>query len=120
MATLLLLAFTTPVDVASMSNMKAKSLLKERRILSPTSFLDLVIWQVTQPLAGSAHPFKYRLAFVVDGECIIRYDNEAGKGNHKHLGTQEVPYTFTGLSQLVDDFLADVAHWEQTHEYRHD
>ena len=100
--------------------MKAKSLLKERRILSETSFLDLVVWQVAQPLAGSTHSFKYRLAFVVEDVCIIRYDNEAGKGNHKHLGEREVPYSFTGLRQLVDDFLADVAYWEQTHEHRHD
>lgn len=100
--------------------MKATSLLKERRILSETSFLDLVVWQVAQPLAGSTHSFKYRLAFVVEDVCIIRYDNEAGKGNHKHLGEREVPYPFTGLRQLVDDFLADVAYWEQTHEHRHD
>lgn len=100
--------------------MKARSLLKERRILSETSFLDLVVWQVAQPLAGSTHSFKYRLAFVVEDVCIIRYDNEAGKGNHKHLGEREVPYPFTGLRQLVDDFLADVAYWEQTHEHRHD
>ncbi len=100
--------------------MKAKSLLKERRILSETSFLDLVVWQLPQSAAGSTHLFKYRLAFVVEGVCIIRYDNEAGKGNHKHLGEREVPYPFNGLRQLVDDFLADVAHWRQTHEHRHD
>lgn len=99
---------------------KAKSLLKERRILSETSFLDLVVWQVPQPIAGSNQSFKYRLAFVVDGECVLRYDNEAGKGNHKHLGQEEVPYPFTGLRQLVDDFLTDVGHWRQAHEHRHD
>ena len=79
-----------------------------------------MVWQVAQPLAGSTHSFKYRLAFVVEDVCIIRYDNEAGKGNHKHLGEREVPYPFTGLRQLVDDFLADVAYWGQTHEHRHD
>lgn len=100
--------------------MKAKSLLKERRILSENSFLDLVVWQVPQPIVGSDHPFKYRLAFVVDGECVLRYDNEAGKGNHKHLNQEEIPYLFMGLRQLVDDFLADVGHWRQTHEHRHD
>ena len=41
----------------------------------------------------------------------MRYDNEAGKGDHKHLGEQEVPYGFTTLDQLVDDFWADVARW---------
>ncbi|MEB4592735.1 DUF6516 family protein [Candidatus Thiothrix sp. Deng01] len=99
---------------------KAKSLLNERRVLSETSFLDLVIWQVPQPIVGSDHPFKYRLALVVDGECVLRYDNEVGKGNHKHLGQKEVPYPFTGLRQLVDDFLTDVGHWRQTHEHHYD
>ncbi|HRJ53901.1 MAG TPA: DUF6516 family protein [Candidatus Thiothrix moscowensis] len=100
--------------------MKAKSLLKERRAISDTSFLDLVVWQVPEPLAGSFHHFKYRLAFVVEGVCVLRYDNEAGKGNHKHLGEREVPYTFSGLRQLVDDFLADVSQWRQEHEDSHD
>ncbi|MBJ6612095.1 MAG: hypothetical protein JG718_17190 [Candidatus Thiothrix moscowensis] len=100
--------------------MKAKSLLKERRAISDTSFLDLVVWQVPEPLAGSSHHFKYRLAFVVEGVCVLRYDNEAGKGNHKHLGEREVPYTFSGLRQLVDDFLADVSQWRQEHEDSHD
>jgi hypothetical protein len=40
---------------------------------------------------------------------VLRYDNEAGKGDHKHLGARELPYKFTTLNQLVDDFLADVA-----------
>jgi hypothetical protein len=100
--------------------MKAKSLLNERRILSDTSFLDLVVWQVPQPLAGSSHHFKYHLAFVSGDICVIRYDNEAGKGNHKHVGEVEVPYPFTGLRQLVDDFLNDVENWRQVHEHRYD
>ena len=100
--------------------MKAKSLLKERRILSDTSFLDLVVWHVPQPVTGSSHHFKYRLAFVVDDVCVIRYDNEAGKGNHKHLAEVEVPYPFPGLRQLVDDFLNDVENWRQEHEHCHD
>jgi len=45
------------------------------------------------PLAGSsAHGYKYRLAFVVDDECVLRYDNEAGKGDHKHIDAKEAPY----------------------------
>lgn len=60
------------------------------------------------PVSGSPHPFKYRLALVVDEICVLRYDNEAGKGDHKHLSAHEVPYNFTTLDQLVDDFCADV------------
>jgi len=34
------------------------------------------------------------LAFVVDDECVLRYDNEAGKGDPKHIDAEEAPYVF--------------------------
>jgi len=83
-------------------------LLRERRILAEDRFVDIVIWRVPRPLAGSRHRFKYRLAFVVDEVCVLRFDNETGKGDHKHLGANEVPYTFTTLAQLVTDFWNEV------------
>jgi hypothetical protein len=89
--------------------MKADLLQKSRVKLSDNRFADIVIWQVPVSMQGSLHPFKYRLALVMDGVCVMRYDNESGKGDHKHLGEQEVPYEFTTLDQLVDDFWADVA-----------
>ncbi len=53
--------------------------------------VELVIWRVPTPLRGSAHLFKYRLALIVDDVCVLRYDNEAGKGDHRHIGNREVP-----------------------------
>lgn len=97
------------MNVAIMSNMQAKLLLDERRVLAEGCFAEMIIWRVPSPLPGSQHIYKYRLACVVDEVCVLRYDNEAGKGDHKHLGKREVPYVFTTLDQLVDDFLADVA-----------
>jgi hypothetical protein len=35
---------------------------------------------------------------VVDGVCVLRYDNEAGKGDHKHIGTVETAYVFESLA----------------------
>ena len=57
------------------------------------------------------HGFKYRLAFVADGVSVLRYDNEAGKGDHKHVGEREVPYRFTDLATLQADFWKDVETW---------
>ncbi|MDR0779440.1 MAG: DUF6516 family protein [Pseudomonadales bacterium] len=88
---------------------QASLLYKERIELAESSFVEGVIWDLAKPLAGNAHGFKYRLAYVIDGVCVLRYDNEAGKGDHKHLGEREVDYVFTTLDQLVDDFWADVA-----------
>jgi hypothetical protein len=54
-----------------------------------SAFAELVLWEVPKPVASSAHAFKYRLAYVVDGECVVRYDNEVGKGDHRHFSGKE-------------------------------
>lgn len=91
--------------------MKADLLMRERRVLE-VGFVEVVIWRLPQPLSGSAHGIKYRLAYVVAGECVLRYDNEAGKGDHRHVLGQEQPYAFVSIDQLLDDFLADVSAWK--------
>ncbi len=88
--------------------MVAELLLDERHVLSETAFAELVVWRVPAPVRGSAHRFRYRLALVVKGECVLRYDNEAGKGDHRHTGKNERPYGFTTHEQLLADFWADV------------
>lgn len=91
--------------------MKAELRLRDRIGLSETAFVELVVWSLPAPLSGSAHNFKYRLALVDAGVCIMRYDNEAGKGDHKHLGEVEVDYKFQGLGALMTDFWSDVERW---------
>jgi Family of unknown function (DUF6516) len=88
--------------------MKAELLLKERLVLSSRAFVEIVIWQVPEPVSGSLHEFRYRLAYVVNGVCVLRYDNEAGKGDHKHDRETEVPYKFTDVETLQADFWAAV------------
>lgn len=91
--------------------MKAELLLSERRQLSDMSFVELRLWRVPHPVRGSRHDLKYALAYVVNGICVLRYDNEAGKGDHRHIGTNEESYEFTGASQLLADFWQDVERW---------
>ena len=107
----MLLSLTTLASVAIVSNMKAYLLLEERRDVAEDRFIELVVWQVPQPVRASTHLFKYRLALVVNGLCVLRYDNEAEKGDHRHVGAVESPYTFTTPEQLYADFMADVANW---------
>ena len=85
------------------SNMPARLLLKERIDLGD-AFVELVIWQLPRRLSGSAHRYKYRMALVREGVCVIRYDNEAGKGDHRHFEGREEPYRFIDLATLVRDF----------------
>ena len=69
--------------------MKAVELLRTRVIYAESAFAELVLWRLPKPAKGSSHNFKYRLAYVVCGACVLRYDNEAGKGDHRHFGGKE-------------------------------
>lgn len=91
--------------------MRAELLFRERIELSETEFVEMVAWLVRPPVKGSDHIFKYRLAFVSDGLCVVRYDNEAGKGDHKHIGKRELPYEFVDVETLRVDFRGDVKAW---------
>ena len=86
-----------------MSN-KAELLLRERLVLSQRAFVEIVIWRLPRPAPGSHHGFKYRLAYVANGRCVIRFDNEAGKGDHMHVEKSERPYAFKNLEALQADF----------------
>ncbi len=91
--------------------MKASLVLRERFDLADDTFVELVIWSVPRPLPGSTHKFKYRLALMSEGACVLRYDNEAGKGDHKHIRKREQPYAFTDIETLQVDFWTDVDTW---------
>jgi hypothetical protein len=48
------------------------------------------------------------LAAGRSGERRVVYDNERGKGDHRHVEGKEEPYSFSTPEQLIADFLADV------------
>ena len=102
---------TTKTDVVIMSNMRARNLIDRRITLSTTAFAELVVWELPAPLTGSGHRYKYRFALVAYDVCVFRYDNEAGKGDHVHIGTVEKPYLFIDIDKLTTDFLADAKEW---------
>lgn len=91
--------------------MKAVELVNTRVAYSEWAFAELVLWRLPSPLEGSSHRFKYRLAYVVRGKCVLRYDNEVGKGDHRHFGGRERAYTFTTPERLIADFQKDIARW---------
>jgi hypothetical protein len=87
--------------------MKATELFRTKEVYG-VGFVEIVIWQVSEPVPPSEHPYKYRLVYVVEGKRIVGYDNERGKGDHKHLGDGEEPYRFVNPQQLMTDFMSDV------------
>lgn len=68
------------------------------------------LWEVPNSVRGSGHLLKYSLFYGTPGVRLIGYDNEAGKGDHRHYGDREEAYDWRGPHQLVADFLADVRH----------
>ncbi len=70
---------------------------------------QMVVWHLQKPVPGCRHLFKYRFYFgTAAGVCLVRYDNERGKGDHIHLAGVERPYNFQGVKQLLADFDKDV------------
>jgi hypothetical protein len=102
---------TTTETVGIITNMNAELLLNERHVVSEDSFVEMVVWRLPSPVTGSQHRFKYRLALVVKGRCVLRYDNEHGKGDHKHVGENDFPYIFISPNTLLVDFWNDVDNW---------
>ena len=97
--------------------MKAVELFRRRIVYSERFFAELVLWRLPKPLAGSSHSFKYRLAYIVDGECVLRFDNEAGKGDHRHFGSKEGHYSFSTPEKLIAEFQRDIARWNNENGY---
>jgi len=97
--------------------MKASLVARTRLVYAEDAFAELVLWKVPVPVAGAAHGFKYRLAYVVDEVCVVRYDNEAGKGDRRHFGEVESKYLFTTPEALLAAFERDIARWNRENNH---
>ena len=96
-----------------MQYMKAVLIAQAKEVRDDGSIVEIVVWEVAEPLPPCTHPYKYRLFFGLAGECYVRYDNERGKGDHRHIGSDELIYNFTTLDTLLADFERDVMNWRQ-------
>jgi hypothetical protein len=56
---------------------KAVLIQKSRAYVRDGAFIEMLIWRVPEPVEGSGHFYKYSLALVSDGACVLRFDNEA-------------------------------------------
>jgi hypothetical protein len=85
------------------------TLVIDRKVtLEDGSIVQAVVWELPIPLKGSQHHYKYRLYFGRHGECLVRFDNEEGKSDHKHVMGEEVPYTFRDIPTLLKDFRSEI------------
>ena len=89
---------------------KATKIFKQKIDYPDGCIMDGVVWLLPEEsVPGCQHLYKYRLYYGCEGRWDIGYDNERGKGDHRHYGEREEPYTFISFEQLINDFLADVA-----------
>jgi hypothetical protein len=80
----------------------------DKALLPDGAIVEMTIWRLPASSAERPHGLKYSLYYGKGGQRIVGYDNEAGKGDHRHLGSHEERYTFTTVEALIADFLADV------------
>jgi hypothetical protein len=88
--------------------MKATLLLKDKKVYPDGLIVERTVYALAQPTAERPHGFKYRLYCGYPARCLVRYDNELGKGDHVHHGDKEHAYQFTSLERLMVDFEEDI------------
>jgi hypothetical protein len=89
--------------------MRQAILLQSRRLdLANGMIVQIRIWKLPRQTDERPHGLKYSLFYGRKGERIVGYDNEAGKGDHRHYRDREEPYAFVTMEQLVADFWNDV------------
>lgn len=89
--------------------MQARLLYREKYVYADGAIREMVLWQLPGKFTDKSPGLKYRLYYgLAAGTCLVRYDNETGKGDHKHFLDKEVPYRFKNVESLVADFLSDI------------
>jgi len=97
-----------------MQYMKATLLAHAKELRDDGTIVEVVIWELPEPLPPSQHCYKYRLYYGTAKASRVKYDNERGKGDHRHVGEREHEYAFTTVDCLLDDFERDVENWSAT------
>lgn len=95
-------------DVGIIANMQARLITRFKNITPDGGVIELVVWRVPTPIPPTEHGYKYRAVYALNGERVVGFDNERGKGDHCHLDGVELPYRFISVEQLVEDFIAAV------------
>jgi hypothetical protein len=89
--------------------MKARQLLFRYKDRQGNFIVERVIWTLAAVTEERPHALKYRLFCGRPDACVVRYDHEGGKGDHRHYGDREESYHFESLERLLDDFRQDCA-----------
>ena len=86
----------------------ARLIYRDKAVFADGAIVEMTIWRLPATSSERRHGLKYSLYYGQAGKRIVGYDNERGKGDHRHYGDREEVYRFVDVETLVADFLADV------------
>lgn len=100
---------------------KAKLVVKDKIEFADGFMAEFVVWELPDKTPDRPHGYKYRLYYGDSkGNCLVRYDNEAGKGDHIHIGNKELSYQFIDIDTLFNDFERDIKQALRKHRGKHE
>lgn len=83
-------------------------MLRQKDYFEDGSFVEMKVWCVSEPVPPSEHRYKYSLVYIAEGRRVLGYDNERGKGDHRHKGDTEKAVRFDSMAELVERFIDEV------------
>ena len=95
-------------------HMAARMLFHHKEIRGDV-IIEMMIWQLPAVTAQRPHGLKYRFYCGTADACLVRHDNESGKGDHRHYGEWQEIYVFQSIERRLADFRNDfirLAGWE--------
>jgi len=91
----------------------AKLIYHEKWVTKEGDIIEIKIWKVPKS-KDFPEGVKYSLVYVHKNERVLCYDNEKGKGHHKHYFGKEIPIKFESVKKLILDFYEDVKEVRRT------
>ena len=88
--------------------MSAIPLESQKLVLDDGAIIQIRVWRLPSATRERPHRLKYSLFYGRPGERIVGYDNEVGKGDHRHYRDREEPYRFSNYETLIREFMNDV------------
>ena len=96
--------------------MKAVRIFYDKTVLPDGAIVQMTIWQLPRSTQERPHGLKYSLFYGGPDGRIVGYDNESGKGDHKHIRDVETRYKLIDVETMVADILADLERIRNEHD----
>ena len=93
--------------------MKAFLIMHQKVTNEKGHTIEVKVWRLSEPSSDKLHGYRYSLAYIIDGERVVGYDNGEGKGDHRHYRGKQESYTFETIETLFADFLHDIGRYSK-------